>query len=58
MSVTVFSGISWEFLKSNIIVEIFAILQVLDLKLRLLSRMGDFLIGVLVGFFYPAYVLI
>lgn len=58
MSVTGFSGINWEFLKSNIIVEIFAILQVLDLKLRLLSRMVDFLIGVLVGFFHSAYVLI
>lgn len=40
MSVTVFSGMNCEFSKSSIIVEIFAILQVLDLKWRLLPRMG------------------
>lgn len=36
--------------------EIFAILQVLGLKWRLLPGIRGFLVGVLVGFFHPALV--
>lgn len=40
-----------EFWKSSSIVEILAVLQVLDLKWRLLPGVGGFLVGVLLGIF-------
>lgn len=44
MSVTLFSGMNCEFWKSSSIMQIFAILEVLDLQWRLLSRVGRFLL--------------
>lgn len=58
MSVTLFSGMNCEFWKSIIIImQIFAILEVLELTMETTFQGGRFSVGVLLGFFVLSWFL-